>query len=126
MWAYSAPLSEAPAALSSAASEELLPVSEAPSVRPVSSALSDAPSDVSLSVVLPLSDVPEVLSASSSDVEVYASDAVSSSVSVLSSWVADWLVSSSAISVVDEVELHAASENARLAAINAANTAFFA
>ena len=66
MWAYSAPLSEAPEALSSEAlpvlpsvvSEELLPVSEAPSVRPVSSALSDALSDVSLSVVLPLSDVP--------------------------------------------------------------------
>ena len=66
MWAYSAPLSEAPAALSSAAlpvlpsaaSEELLPVFEAPSVRPVSSALSDVLSDVPLSVVLPLSDVP--------------------------------------------------------------------
>ena len=58
MWGYSAPLSEAPEALSSAASEELLPVSEAPSVRPVSSALSDVLSDVSLSVVLPLSDVP--------------------------------------------------------------------
>lgn len=66
MWGYSAPLSEAPAALSSAAlpvlssaaSEELLPVSEAPSFRPVLSALSDVPSDVPLSVVLPLSDVP--------------------------------------------------------------------
>ena len=58
MWAYSAPLSEALPVLPSAASEELLPVSEAPSFRPVSSALSDALSDVSLSVVLPLSDVP--------------------------------------------------------------------
>ena len=44
--------------LPSVVSEELLPVSEAPSVRPVSSALSDVLSDVSLSVVLPLSDVP--------------------------------------------------------------------
>ena len=67
-----------------------------------------------------------MLSASSSDVEVYSSAVVSSSVSVLSSCVADWLVPSSEVSVVDEVELHAASENARLAAINAANTAFFA
>ena len=63
MWAYSAPPSEALSSkalpvLSSAVSEDLLPVSEAPSVRPVSSALSDALSDVPLSVVLPLSDVP--------------------------------------------------------------------
>ena len=63
MWAYSAPPSEALSSkalpvLPSAVSDELLPVSEAPSFRPVSSALSDVPSDVSLSVVLPLSDVP--------------------------------------------------------------------
>ena len=68
MWAYSAPLSEALPVLPSAASEELLPVFEAPSVRPVSSVLSDVLSDVPLSVVLPLSgslsgaDVPGVLS----------------------------------------------------------------
>ena len=117
--AYSSPLSAVLEALSVVS----VPLS-VPEVLSVLEALSGAASPfspASVSSVVLLSPA-----ASSPDAEpVSCSDRVSSCSAVSSSWVVDWLLCSSVSSVEDDVvELHAASESVRHAAINAANTAF--
>ena len=123
--AYSSPLSAVPEALSVVSVPlsvpEVLSVLEAPSVPEALSGAASPFSPASVSSVVLLSPA-----ASSPDAEpVSCSDRVSSCSAVSSSWVVDWLLCSSVSSVEDDVvELHAASESVRHAAINAANTAF--